>query len=133
MGIDPLSYIVFPRILGGIISTLCLSTLFILIAILGGYMVTALMQGISFSFFIDSIVRATSGVDIGLFILKNIFSGLIIFVVSCYQGLLVNKSPTEVPIVTTQAVLKSIIYVIIFNMSVTAIFYFYQLSKMGVI
>jgi phospholipid/cholesterol/gamma-HCH transport system permease protein len=107
--------------------------MFILISILGGYIVTALMQGISFTFYIDSIMRAITGVDILLFVLKNIFSGLIIFIVSCYQGLLVKKSPTEVPVVTTQAVLKSIVYVIIFNVSVTALFYFYQLSKIGVI
>lgn len=133
MGIDPLSYIVFPRILGGVISTLSLCTMFILISILGGFVVTALVQGMSFSFYIDSVLRAISGVDLMLFILKNIFSGLIIFVVSCYQGLLVKRSPTEVPIVTTQAVVKSIIYVIVFNLTVTALFYLYQLSKLGVI
>lgn len=133
MGIDPLSYIVFPRILGGVISTLSLCTMFILISILGGFVVTALVQGMSFSFYIDSVLRAISGVDLSLFIIKNIFSGLIIFIVSCYQGLLVKKSPTEVPIATTQAVVKSIIYVIVFNLTVTALFYFYQLSKLGVI
>jgi phospholipid/cholesterol/gamma-HCH transport system permease protein len=133
MGINPLSYIVFPRLVGGVISTVALCIMFILISILGGFVVTALVQGMSFQFYIDSVVRAVSGLDMSLFILKNIFSGLIIFSVCSYQGLLVKKSPTEVPVVTTQAVVKSIIYVIVFNMSVTAIFYFYQLSKMGVI
>jgi phospholipid/cholesterol/gamma-HCH transport system permease protein len=58
---------------------------------------------------------------------------MIIFVVSCYQGLSVKRSPTEVPIVTTQAVVNSIIYVVIFNLSVTSLFYLSQLVKMGVL
>ena len=68
-----------------------------------------------------------------IFLLKNGFSGVIIFVVSCFQGLSVQKSPHEVPQVTTQAVVKSIIYVTVFNLSVTAVVYINQLKQLGVI
>lgn len=127
MGINPLSYIVFPRIFGGIISVLCLAFYFNFIALFGGFLVTRLSQGLSFSFYADSLVRALNGQDIVIFLLKNGFSGMIIFVVSCYQGLSVKKSPHEVPQVTTQAVMNSIVYVIFFNMAVTAVVYIHQL------
>ena len=52
--------------------------------------------------------------DVILFISKTTFSGIIIFVVSCFQGLAVQKSPNEVPVATTKAVMNSIIYVIAF-------------------
>jgi phospholipid/cholesterol/gamma-HCH transport system permease protein len=58
---------------------------------------------------------------------------MIIFVVSCFQGLSVKRSPHEVPQVTTVAVVNSIIYVTIFNMTVTALFYLNQLMKLGLI
>ncbi len=133
MGINPLSYIVFPRILGGVISVVCLATYFVLISLLGGFMLTKLIHDMPFNFYVDALTRAVAPEDIWLFLLKNSFSGMIIFVVSCYQGLSVKRSPTEVPIVTTQAVVKSIIYVIVFNLSVTTLFYLHELSRIGVI
>ena len=133
MGINPLSYIVFPRVLGGVVSVLCLSTYFIFIALACGFLITKMIHGMPFNYYLDSLARSVAIEDVWLFLLKNTFSGIIIFVIACYQGLLVKKSPTEVPIMTTHAVVKSIIYVIVFNMSVTTLFYLYQLAKLGVI
>lgn len=132
MGINPLSFIVFPRLIGGIISVICLSIYFILIAILGGFLLTRLIHGMSFSFFLDSLASNFAFGDFWLFLLKTSFGGMIIFIVSSYQGLSVRKSHTEVPVVTMQAVVKSMIYVVVFNMSVTVLFYLSQLKKIGV-
>jgi phospholipid/cholesterol/gamma-HCH transport system permease protein len=133
MGINPLSYIVFPRIIGGIVSVVTLAFYYITIAILGGFFLTKLLQDLSLSFYLDSLLKAFAFEDLWLFLLKNIFSGMIIFGVCCYQGLSVKRSHTEVPVVTTQAVVDSIIYVVVFNVSVTSLFYINQLMKMGVL
>lgn len=133
VGINPLSFIVFPRLVGGVISVVCLAIYFNFMALIGGFGVTKLMHDISFSFYLDSLARAVAAEDLGLFLLKNVFSGTIIFVNCCYQGLSVKRGPTEVPVVTTQAVVKSIIYVVVFNMTVTTLFYLNQLIKLGVI
>lgn len=133
MGINPLSYIVFPRILGGVISVVCLAFYFIVIALLGGFFLTKALQDLPLQFYLDSLANAIAFEDVGLFLLKNIFSGMIIFVVCCYQGLSVGRSPTEVPIATTQAVVNSIIYVVVFNVAVTSLFYINQLIKLGVL
>ncbi len=133
MGINPLSFIVFPRILGGVISVICLCFYYVAIALLGGYLISRLILEMPFSFYLASLVSAIAVEDGFLFLIKTAFSGVIIFVVSCYQGLLVKRSPHEVPQVTTKAVVDSIIYVTVFNMSVTAMFYLQQLIKLGVI
>jgi phospholipid/cholesterol/gamma-HCH transport system permease protein len=133
MGINPLSYIVFPRILGGVISVVCLAFYFTTIALIGGFFITKLIQDLPLAFYLDSLANAIAAEDLWLFLLKNIFSGMIIFVVCCYQGLSVKRSPTEVPVATTQAVVNSIIYVVVFNLSVTSLFYINQLMKMGVL
>lgn len=132
MGINPLSYIVFPRLVGGVVSLVCLSAHFLLIALLGGFMATKLIHGIPLSFYVSSLARAIAFEDVWLFLLKTSFSGVIIFIISCHQGLSVKGSPTEVPIMTTQAVVKSIVYVVTFNFSVTALFYLNELRKLGV-
>ncbi len=133
LGINPLSYIVFPRIVGGVISVVCLAFYFITIALVGGFLITRLIQDMSFNFYMNSLTNAIAFEDIWIFLLKNTFSGMIIFVVSCYQGLSVKRSHTEVPIVTTQAVVNSIIYVVVFNLTVTSLFYLNQLMKLGVL
>lgn len=133
VGINPLSYIVFPRMVGGVISVICLATYFVVIALMGGFLVTKLIHNLAFGFYIESLARAVAFEDLWLFLLKNAFSGMIIFVISCYQGLSVKRSPTEVPVVTMQAVVKSIIYVVVFNMSVTTLFYLSQLTRLGVL
>jgi phospholipid/cholesterol/gamma-HCH transport system permease protein len=133
MGINPLSFIVFPRLLGGVVSVVCLAIYFIMISLVGGFVLTKLLHDMSFHFYIDSLTLAVDASDMGLFLLKNTFSGVIIFVVCCYQGLSVKKSPTEVPVATTQAVVKSLLYVIFFNMSVSTLFYLNQLMKLGVL
>jgi phospholipid/cholesterol/gamma-HCH transport system permease protein len=133
MGINPLSFIVFPRILGGVISVICLAYYYIVIALFGGYLFTRLIHDMPLSFFTESLVRALAVEDIFLFLVKTGFGGMIIFVVSCYQGLLVKRSPHEVPQVTTKAVVDSIIYVTVFNLTVTTLFYLNQLVNLGVI
>lgn len=133
MGINPLSYIVFPRVLGGIISVLCLAFYFNVIALVGGFLLTRLIQDMPFAFYADSLIRSFSKHDMSIFLLKNSFSGMIIFVVSCYQGLSVKKSPHEVPQVTTQAVVNSVIFVVIFNLIVSTLFYLNQLRSLGVV
>lgn len=133
MGINPLSYIVFPRIVGGVVSVITLTYYYIIIAMFGGYLFTRLLQDMPLSFFLDSLVRALALEDMFLFFIKAAFSGMIIFVVSCYQGLLVKRSPHEVPQVTTKAVVDSIIYVTVFNLTVTTLFYLNQLLKLGMI
>lgn len=133
MGINPLSYVVFPRLVGGIISVLCLAFYFILVALIGGFLVTRLVDDTPFSFYADSLARAFAAEDVLLFILKNSFSGAIIFTVSSYQGLQVQRGPHEVPQVTTKAVVNSVVYVTVFNLIVTTLFYLNQLIKLGLI
>ena len=133
IGINPLSYIVFPRIVGGVISVVCLSFYFTVIALIGGFFLTKLIQDLPLNFYLDSLATAIAFEDLWLFLLKTTFGGMIIFVVSCYQGLSVSRSHTEVPIATTQAVVNSIIYVVVFNLSVTSLFYLSQLVKLGVL
>ncbi|MBK8200769.1 MAG: ABC transporter permease [Bdellovibrionales bacterium] len=132
MGINPLSYIVFPRLLGGILSVLGLSFYFIVVALLGGFLVTSLVHDLPFIFYSESLAQAFTGEDVLLFLAKNTFSGAIIFVVCCYQGMLVQSGPEEVPQFTTKAVVNSIIYVTVFNLGTTTLFYLNQLRKLGV-
>ncbi|MCB0392101.1 MAG: ABC transporter permease [Bdellovibrionales bacterium] len=133
MSINPLSYIVFPRLIGGLISVMCLAFYFIVVSLIGGFIVTKLVHDMPLAFYLDSLAQAFAGEDVILFVVKNAFSGIFIFVICCYQGFSVKRSPHEVPQVTTRAVMNSILYVMGFNLTVTTLFYLNQLVKIGVL
>ncbi|MCB9026407.1 MAG: ABC transporter permease [Bdellovibrionaceae bacterium] len=133
MSINPLSYIVFPRLFGGLISVICLAFYFTLVSLVGGFVVTKLVHDMPLNFYLDSLAQAFSGEDVILFLVKNTFSGVFIFIICCYQGFSVKRSPHEVPQVTTKAVMNSIFYVMGFNLTVTTLFYLNQLIRLGVL
>lgn len=133
MGINSLSFIIFPRLVGGVISVICLSLYFLFGSILGGLVVARGLQGLPIEFYFNSITQAFTHADVWLFLLKNLFSGVIIFTIASYQGMQVKLGPHEVPQVTTKAVMDSIVAVIVFNLSVTTIYYLSTLKQLGLI
>ena len=133
MGINPLSYIVFPRLVGGTVSVVCLAFYFNIVALFGGFLAVSLAKDMPFTFYCDLLTNSITVDDIGMFLLKNTFSGLIIFVVCCYQGLTVRQSAHEVPAMTTKGVVNAIIYVVVFNLGISTLFYIRQLQGWGLI
>jgi phospholipid/cholesterol/gamma-HCH transport system permease protein len=133
MGINPLSYIVFPRLVGGIVSVVCLAFYFCILALFGGYFMAQVVHPIAFSFYVDSISYAVSRADVLLFLAKNFFSGAAIFVICCHQGLQVKQSFTEVPQVTTKAVVNSILTTVSFSAVVSFLVYLQNLKNLGIL
>lgn len=131
MGINPLSYILFPRLVGGVISLVCLSFFFIAAALVGGYAVSFFAIELPAGFYFESLAQSLSMVDAILFLLKTSVSGLMIFMIASLCGLGVQRSPTEVPIATTQAVVRSIMAVVVFHFSVSLLFYLWQMQGWG--
>lgn len=133
MGINPLSYIIFPRLIGGALSVLCLSFYFALIGVAVGAVLCFFQKGMPISLYFSSIAHAIHFGDLGAFFLKNLVGGLIIFSVCCHEGLQVEKSPHEIPQVTSKAVVKSTIYILLFNLMITFYLYLDFLVKYGVL
>jgi phospholipid/cholesterol/gamma-HCH transport system permease protein len=131
LGINPLSFIVFPRIFGGVISLVGLCFYFVVIALIGGFLLTRIINEMPLDFFLDSLVYALTLEDFFLFLIKTIFSGMIIFSVSCYEGLAVKRSHHEVPQVVTKSVVDCIFFVTLFNLLISILFYFHQLNLIG--
>jgi phospholipid/cholesterol/gamma-HCH transport system permease protein len=108
MGIDIRHYIIGPRIIGFIISILGLTCFFVFIGIAGGYIIPYFLEDLRLSTYINTIFSSVSLYDIGVLILKGIVFGLIIATISCYNGFLVQRSSTEVPIYSTRGVVSSL-------------------------
>jgi phospholipid/cholesterol/gamma-HCH transport system permease protein len=120
LSIEPLSYVVFPRLLGGIISLICLAFYFNVIALIGGFFVVSFVSDLAFSFYLQVLAQTIDAQDISVNLIKNTFGGLIIFSIAIDQGFRVVNS-YEIPIAATRAVVKSMMAVMIFNLIITII------------
>ncbi len=122
-GIDPLHFIAIPRLMGIVISIVCLFVIFNIVAILGGAIDAWVLQEIPFSDFLNSVARAITGVDIILGLVKVLFFGTIISLVSVFRGFSVREAITEVPPAASKSAVESFLYCLIFNVIVSGIFY----------
>jgi phospholipid/cholesterol/gamma-HCH transport system permease protein len=123
LAIDPMAYIVFPRLLSGIISLICLAFFFNTSAFLSGFVVSSWMQDLSLNEYIFSLSNALSLQDLAMNTLKNALSGLLIFGVCSYKGLSEKVGPHEVPISTTEAVVLSLMLVISVHFALSLLSY----------
>jgi phospholipid/cholesterol/gamma-HCH transport system permease protein len=129
MGIHPLNFIIFPRIVGGVVSVVILGSYFAFAAAVGGILSSSLIGKIALSYFVGNLLSAITAADFLLLLFKLIASGALVFVIASFHGLSAQKSPTEVPIVTTQAVMKSIVSVMGINILISLTYYLYQFNK----
>jgi phospholipid/cholesterol/gamma-HCH transport system permease protein len=123
IGVDYTSVIIFPRIVGGIISLLCLNFIFNLMSLGGGYVVSNLLHPFAFSSYVNSLANYLTPLDILVTFLKCIGSAIIIFSLSIAWGLSVKKSSHEVPQVTSRAVVWCLATVMFWNMMMSLISY----------
>lgn len=127
MSIDPVRYLVMPRVFGFSVMVPILCIYSSALGILGGAIVGHFQLGIDMmSYFQDVFYRISSipGLkDLYTGIFKGYVFGLIIAIVSCSQGLRTTGGAIGVGQTTRQAVVTSFLMVIFFGYVITAIFY----------
>ncbi|MCK9211584.1 MAG: ABC transporter permease [Ignavibacteriaceae bacterium] len=122
-GISPVLYLVVPRVLGVVLSMIALNIYFNVAALAGGWFMAYLFAPIPLLDFLNKLFSEISVNDIASSFIKSLLFGFVIAVVSSYQGLQVSFASTEVPQRTIKAVVLSLIWVILFDIIITAIMY----------
>lgn len=123
LGIDPSRFIVWPRLIGCVVSVLVLTVYFGAVAILAGYAVGLGIGASSLTSLRAGFHAALEPGDLVLYPVKCIGLGTIVGWLSCHFGLDVRGSPTEVPQKASQAVIMSLLACVMYNTLVTAGFY----------
>jgi len=123
MGVDPLRYIVIPRIFGVTASLVSLNIYFDICAILGGYFVSKMVLVTSIGTFLRRMLEAAQASDIWLSLLKGFVFGILISLTCTYRGFCVKTSSTEVPQMTTKAVVNAIAAVFVADGIITFMYY----------
>jgi len=109
MGIPLSRFVIMPRMVGMIVSMICLTFYFDMVAIVGGYMVAKVQLTVPFYAFVEGVVAALGLSDIVLTVLKATVFGAAVASVCCHHGLSVQSSFTEVPQQTMRATMNCVI------------------------
>lgn len=110
MAIDPVHYLVVPRLLGMALNVFALTVYLVLGVILSGYL-WAFFQDLPLTpaDYFGQLFRALGWLDFVVLGLKTLVFGAIAAVVSCYHGLARPLQLEQVPAVTVRAVGQSIV------------------------
>jgi phospholipid/cholesterol/gamma-HCH transport system permease protein len=123
MGINPIYFIVTPRIIGVTIAVVILTIIFITVGLLGGFWVSKLILPITFQAFLRELEATLTGYDFLFGFLKSLTFGLLIALTCTYHGLTVRQSPIEVPQVATRGVVSAMLFCFAINALLTVLFY----------
>lgn len=110
MGLDPLIYLVMPRVIGVALSVFCLTIFFIVLSFASGYLGGFLMGmnvGVP-SVFIQSVFGSIRPADVLNVLAKTFIPGLLTGTICCIEGLSVRGAMTEVPQAATRGVVRSV-------------------------
>lgn len=113
LGTSPVRKLVTPRIIALVVTLPLLTIAADLFGLVGGGIVARQLHGLDANVYISSV---RTGLDIGALvtgIIKPVFFGLIIGLISCYKGLNTSGGTVGVGVSTTQAVVGSSINIII--------------------
>jgi len=127
MSIDPVRYLVLPRIVGFTMMVPILSSYASLLGVLGGGIVALTQLGVEsdiyFNLVYETLISKTGLKDIWVGQLKSLVFGITISAISCRHGLAATGGAIGVGIAVRQSVVTSFLFIITLGYFITAIFY----------
>jgi phospholipid/cholesterol/gamma-HCH transport system permease protein len=123
MSIDPVRFLVMPRLVAMAIMTPMLAFYTCIMGVVGGGIVGETQLGVSWSAYMDNATRFAEVKDLGVGMLKAFLFGLIITTVACHEGFATTQGAVGVGIATRRAVISSFLLILVVGYFVTRIFY----------
>jgi phospholipid/cholesterol/gamma-HCH transport system permease protein len=117
MAVNPIQYLVVPRVVAGFLMTPVLSLVFFVVGMMGAYFVAVIVMGVDHGGFVENFRWYVDPVDVAQGVIKSAFFGLAIVLVGCYQGYTAAGGGRGVGLATTRAV-------VIGSVSIIALDYF---------
>jgi phospholipid/cholesterol/gamma-HCH transport system permease protein len=121
MAINPVQYLVSPRVMAGVISLPLLTAMFDVIGIWGGWAVGVGLMGAPNGPFFNGIAQNMSGHDILTGVYKALVFGVVVMWVCCYKGYHAQRMATGVSRATTEAVVLSSVLILAWDYFLTSI------------
>jgi phospholipid/cholesterol/gamma-HCH transport system permease protein len=124
MRIDPLGYLISPRIAASIISFPLLTALFDIVGIIGGYFTGVMLLGVNAGAYLYQSQASVTIDDIMGSFIKTLVFAVGVSTICCYQGYFTHMRDTfgakSVSLSTTSAVVLSCVLVLVGNYVMTS-------------
>jgi phospholipid/cholesterol/gamma-HCH transport system permease protein len=121
MAINPIQYLVSPRVLAGVISFPLLTCMFDVIGIWGGWAIGVGLMGAPGGPFFNGIRQNMTGHDIATGFYKALVFGIVVMWVCSYKGYNAERMATGVSRATTDAVVLSSVLILVWDYFLTSI------------
>ncbi len=121
MAINPIQYLVSPRVVAGVLSFPLLTCVFDVIGIWGGYVIGVGLMGAPGGSYLGGIAQNLTGHDILSGLYKALVFGLVVMWVCCYKGYHAERMATGVSRATTEAVVLSSVLILAWDYFLTSI------------
>ena len=122
MGVDPITYMVAPRILALAVMMMVLDMFALVFGVLGGYLASVLVLGGTSGGFLVNFFSNTTLLDLLASVLKTGIFGVLIGVICCYKGLNVKGGPAGVGRAVNEAVVGCLVAIFLVNLVYTQYF-----------
>lgn len=119
MALRPRRFLLSPRFVALCLAVPGLALLANVCGILGGALVMVLGYDIGWSTYYDQTIQGVFGRDVASGLIKSVFFGALIAVVSCRRGLTLRGGPEAVGRAATAAVVDAILAVVVFDAAFT--------------
>ncbi|MDQ2909010.1 MAG: ABC transporter permease [Candidatus Eremiobacteraeota bacterium] len=123
LGLSPVQMLVVPRLVAMVCMLPLLTIMADIVSIIGGMYLAHQAAGISYDSFLTSARQFSAFGDYLKGMVKAVFFGIIIVVISCYQGFGVRGGAAGVGKATTGAVVTGIILIFITNFFLSIVLY----------
>jgi phospholipid/cholesterol/gamma-HCH transport system permease protein len=123
MALDPVAFLVTPKLAAMVIMMPCLAIWSDLMGVTGGALFGITGAGFTFGSYFMATREALVLRDITTGLMKSVVFGMVITAVGCYEGFSTGAGAEEVGRSTTSAVVISILLVVLIDLTFTYLFY----------
>lgn len=122
MGLDPMRFLVVPRVLAGFLVTPVLTIYASALGVAGGFLVM-MARGFPFSALWNQLLSAVDPSDVMTGLIKSFFFGVLVAGVGCLRGLQTGTGASAVGESTTRAVVSGIFLIVSVDAVFAVVFY----------
>jgi phospholipid/cholesterol/gamma-HCH transport system permease protein len=121
MAVNPIQFLVTPRLLAGTLMAPILALLFWLVGMGGAYLIAVVSLGVDSGQFMFYVKEFVLPVDMVQGLLKSSIFGFVVVLIGCYQGFNASGGGRGVGMGTTRAVVFGSVSVLVFDYFVTEV------------
>lgn len=111
-GVDRTRFLYLPRLLALALCAPCLTLVFSLVALVGGFFILGYLHNITFGSYLDQLVQSVTLTSLGILLFKPMFMGAAIAVVCIRHGACVTRSLAQIPVMLIRGMMLSMLAIL---------------------